>query len=118
MAGSIVISKDNIWADATMTLDAIAFRTGEAFPPECAGYKEAIYSELEIFQFLALDEVDADGFNCFCRATSQAFERFRTAGPRPDWPADYYPGMVKAWSKLLTQLSQDPRYRGPSPPTP
>jgi len=117
MAGSIIISKDSVWSTSTMTLDTIAFRTKEAFGPELVQYQEAIFSQLDVFQFIALDELDSAGYNSFCRATTKAFECFRDAGPRQDWPADYHPGMLKAWSALLAQLGRDPRYASPEPPT-
>jgi hypothetical protein len=77
MAGSIIISKDNVWSDSTLMLDRIALRTSEAFLSECEKFKKEIFSPVDVFQFIALDELDADGFKCFCWATNRAFERFR-----------------------------------------
>ena len=72
MAGTIIISPNNIWSDSTVTLDAIALRTRDAFLSDCEKYKEEIFSQEEVFQLIALDKLDADGFNCFWTATSRA----------------------------------------------
>jgi hypothetical protein len=114
MAGTILITLDNVWSAGSATMDIIGEGTRKAFPPECQKHVESLFDELELLQRIGLENVGAEAFNCFYRATRTAFERFRDFGPPPNWPAESYPNMIAIWTELLNQLEQDPRCRGAS----
>ena len=116
MAGTILITLDNVWSAGSATMDIIGEWTRKAFPPACQKHVESLFDELELLQRIGLENVDAEAFHCFYQATRTAFERFRDSGPPPGWPAESYPNMIAIWTKLLNQLEQDPRCRGPETP--
>jgi len=113
MVAFIFVSEKESWSSSTSTVDFIAELTRNALAPECEAYLESIYSEFELTQMMTLGELDAVGFQCFCRATRQAFQQFRDLGHQPGWSPEEHEKMVASWSELLTQLAKDRRYALP-----
>ena len=116
MAGTIIITLDNVWSAGSSTMDIIAKRTREAFSPDCEQYVENLYDELELLQRISLWQANRGGVQLLLRRTKTALERFRDAGLPPGWPSESYPSMISIWTELLGQLEKDARFVPPHDP--
>jgi hypothetical protein len=111
MAGSVIISPDEIWSCSGPCLALIVRETRKQISSDSLN-TDAFAPYNEEAGFIALDELDRDSFHTFLAATERAHAEYTSCGSIT--PAEYKGVLLSWWSELISRLKCDPRAATPA----
>ena len=109
MAGSIVISRKNVWTIGLHWFTPVIERLRAAYPSILGGENAAIFSPMEEgFDFINVENLSQENFMNFVHIVEQQLTQFSNDNSiDKNWQIV----LGKSWKNLLDQLRQDPRYK-------
>lgn len=110
MAGSIIISAENVWTVGSRWFGPVVERIRSRMPVELDSEDASIFSSMEEgFDFLGLEKLSPLKFKAFVRLVEEQRNAFSRDGSIEAVPRH---SLLEALDELITRLRRDPRATG------